>query len=348
MVRAATRHRSWLRPSSEIRVDLRPLAFQNSATIPTVRVSFLIPLYNCLPLTQAMLASLQATLPAGLDHEIILIDDGSTDGTRDWLHTFSTEAKLPHLRVLLNDRNLGYAATNNRAATIATGDLLVLLNNDLVLTPRWLEPMLAAHTALAPSAGIVGNVQRSIRTGEIDHTGIVINAKAKPVHDRELPPFAPALKPVPAVTGACLLIARELWLRLGGFDTSFINGGEDVDLCLRAADLGFLTAVAQRSTIHHHVSSSPGRKLRDEQNSRLLASRWRTELSHLAHRAACRDFLTREVNAATAFTAPLDVIQAALHAASLTSRPPVVALRRTADALDNEFSRWDKILPPAR
>ncbi|WP_175414861.1 glycosyltransferase family 2 protein [Nibricoccus aquaticus] len=310
-----------------------------------MRVSFLIPLYNCLPLTQAMLDSLQATLPVGLDHEIILIDDGSADGTRDWLRTLSSDATLPNLRVLINDRNLGYAATNNRAASIATGDLLVLLNNDLVLTSRWLEPMLAAHAALGPRAGIVGNVQLSIRTGEIDHTGIVINAKAKPVHDRELPPFAPALKPVPAVTGACLLIARELWLRLGGFDTAFINGGEDVDLCLRAARLGLTTAVAQRSIIHHHVSSSPGRKLRDEQNSHLLASRWRPEFARLSHRAVCRDYLARELTAATVATSPLDVLQAGLHAAGLTSRPPVVALRRMADALDNEFSRWDKILP---
>ena len=47
-------------------------------------VSFVIPLYNCLPLTQAMLASLRTSLPAGLEHEIIFVDDGSTDGTRDW------------------------------------------------------------------------------------------------------------------------------------------------------------------------------------------------------------------------------------------------------------------------
>lgn len=307
-----------------------------------MRVSFIIPLYNCLPLTQAMLASLKETLPAGLAHEIIFVDDGSTDGTRDWLHTLST----PHIRVLLNDRNLGYAAANNRAASLATGDILVLLNNDLILTPRWLEPMLAAHTSLGTRAGIIGNVQRSIRTGEIDHTGIVINAKGKPTHDRELSPFASAIRCAPAVTGACLLIARTSWLHLGGFDTAFMNGGEDVDICFRAARLGMGTAVAQRSVIWHHVSSSAGRKLRDEQNSRLLAARWRSEFTRFASQAACREYLTRDFSAATAFAAPLDALKAGLHAAGFISRPPVVALRRISDSFDLDQSRWEKILGP--
>jgi GT2 family glycosyltransferase len=309
-----------------------------------VRVSFLIPLYNCLPLTQATLASLQATLPAGLDHQIILIDDGSTDGTRDWLRTLSAVPAHSHLQVLLNDHNLGYAATNNRAAAAATGDFLVLLNNDLVLTPRWLEPMLAAHASLGSRAGILGNVQRTVATKEIEHAGFTINAKGKPVHRRDLPPFSPAVKIVPAVTGACLLIQRTLWHTLGGFDTAFVNGGEDVDLCLRAQKSGYVTAVAQRSVIFHHVSSSPGRKRRDEQNSRLLATRWRRELTQLTHRPWCRDCFQRQLNAASAFGSPLDALQIALHAAGLTRTPPVAALRGTADAFDAEFARWHDLL----
>jgi O-antigen biosynthesis protein len=305
-----------------------------------VRVSFLIPLYNCLPLTQAMLASLQATLPAELAHEIIFIDDGSTDGTREWLRTLENQDRF---LVLLNDRNRGYAATNNRGAEAATGDLLVLLNNDLILTPRWIEPMLSALHA-RPSFGMIGNVQRTVSTGAVDHTGIIVNAKGKPVHDRTLPPFASTIKMVPAVTGACLLIRADTWRRLDGFDTAFVNGGEDVDLCLRAARIGLLTAVAQRSVIYHHVSSSPGRKRRDEENSQLLATRWRNELTQLAHRAWSRDFFQRELTAATAFDAPLDALQISLHAAGIKSRPPVATLRGTADAFDLEFLRWSEVL----
>jgi GT2 family glycosyltransferase len=309
-----------------------------------VRVSFLIPLYNCLPLTQAMLASLQSTLPAGLDHEIILIDDGSTDGTRDWLHTLS----LPLLRVLLNDRNLGYAATNNRAAALASGDFLVLLNNDLILTPRWLEPMLAAHATLGLRAGLIGNVQRSMRTGEVDHTGFVITEHGKPEQDRTPPPLLRRVKKVPAVTGACLLLSRSIWTQLGGFDERFVNGCEDLDLCFKASATGLINAVALRSIIHHHISASPGRRTRDEENARLLTRRWRAHLRDLGSRASCRDYLAHEVNAASLFTEPLDVLQAGLHAAGLSSRPPVVALRRMSDALDAEFDRWEKIIPAAR
>ena len=116
-----------------------------------MQVSFVIPLYNNLALTRGCVESLQATLPAGLAHEIILVDDGSTDGTREWLKTLAAP-----FHVVLNDRNLGYAVANNRAAAIASGNLLALLNNDLVLLPGWLDPLFRAHRSLDAQAGVIG------------------------------------------------------------------------------------------------------------------------------------------------------------------------------------------------
>jgi len=157
-----------------------------------MQVSFVIPLYNCLPLTQAMVASLQASLPPGLAHEIILVDDGSTDGTREWLATLR-----PPFQVILHERNLGYAAATNRGAALACGEYLALLNNDLLLAPGWLEPMLAAHRHLGPRAGLVGNIQRQVRTGTVDHCGLQLSLRGKLEHRRTGPgPLARWLAPV--------------------------------------------------------------------------------------------------------------------------------------------------------
>jgi GT2 family glycosyltransferase len=313
-----------------------------------MQVSFVIPLYNCLPLTQAMVASLQASLPPGLTHEIILVDDGSTDGTRDWLGTL-TSPPGP-FRVILNERNLGYAGANNRGAAVAEGDLLGLLNNDLVLSPGWLEPMLAVHRRLGSRAGLVGNVQRNARTGAVDHSGIFINHRGKPEHDTSLPPglrFRPTdtWRQADAVTGACTLVRREFFTRLGGFDEGFANGGEDVDFCLRSQGAGCLSAVALRSVVLHHVSASPGRKLRDEQNSRRLTLRWRDELARLAARSSwSRHYLESE------WTGPHDAtdyplgLQALLYSLRLRRSPPAAAYAGMQAAIDGELARWDRIL----
>ena len=307
-----------------------------------MQVSFIIPLYNCLPLTQAMLASLQATLPAGLAHEIILVDDGSTDGTREWLQTLSE----PPFRVLLNERNLGYAIANNRAAALARGEFLVLLNSDLVLQPGWFEPMLAAHHSLGPRAGPIGNVQRHATTGLVDHAGIFVTRTGKPEHVRALPPppfaWLTPVREVRAVTGACLLIARDLWRQLGGFDEGFVNGGEDIDLCFRARAAGRINAVALRSVIRHHVSASPGRKLRDEENSRRLVRRWQREFL-TAGGDATRDWCRAHLAAAWANPNPLQcrlTLAALAHVLGLRAAPAEAVLAVTAGQA-GEFARWD-------
>lgn len=309
-------------------------------------VSFVIPLYNCLPLTQAMVASLQATIPTGLAHEIILVDDGSTDGTRAWLESHSPLRSSP-FRVLLNERNLGFAGANNRAVALARGEFLALLNNDLVLLPGWLEAMLDAHARLRGSAGLIGNVQLDAKSGLIDHAGLELTPTAKPIHVRQLPPLFSRLvqpvRPVPAVTGACVLLERSLWQRLGGFDEGYLNGGEDIDLCYRARAAGRVNAVALRSVVRHHVSSSPGRKARDEQNSRRLALRWRREFAADAIRPWCRDYLTHALAEPRSREYRLALVTCA-HLARLRRNPPPEATRGVEDNLAREFARWDEIL----
>ncbi len=313
-----------------------------------VQASFIIPLYNGLALSRECLRTLAATLPAGLDHEVVLVDDGSTDGTRDWLATLG-----PPCRVLLNEANAGFARTCNRGAEAARGELLFFLNNDLELLPGWYEPM--AALARRPDAGLVGNVQRHARTGELDHTGVRLDRRAKPGHARARWPSAIlprglilgpwASRRVPAVTGACFAVRRATWRELGGFDPAFINGGEDLDLCFRALAAGRRNRVALRSVVRHHVSQAPGRKRHDERNSFLLTARWRGTLVRLAARACSANYLDEHWEEPRDFPEPAEAFRTFLYRLHLWPTIPAGARAAATAAVAHELRRWNGLFP---
>jgi GT2 family glycosyltransferase len=309
-----------------------------------MKVSFIIPLYNCLPLTQAMLASLRETLPPGFDCEVIFVDDGSTDGTRGWLKNLPAPC-----RTILHDSNLGFAAACNHGAATAQGEYLFFLNNDLVLLPRWLEPMLAAFTR-HPAAGLVGNVQLNAATGAVDHAGIFFNHKGKPEHDTALP-FAHRLVPVAAyrevdaLTGACFAVRRAVWQQLGGFDEGFVNGSEDVDLALRARAAGLRHYVALRSIVRHHISASAGRKLRNEQNTYRLVLKWREPIALLAARDWCRHFIATHWDQSFIYDDRLGRA-AFYYVLRLLPFPPLDVLQGIRLAILQECERWATLAGP--
>ena len=181
---------------------------------------------------------------------------------------------------MLNERGLGYAANNNLAARLARAPLLCLLNNDTVLMPGWLEPMARLARRL-PDVACVGNVQREPVSGLVDHCGIYFREDGVPLHagkDTPAPPTEDYLEWA-AVTAACCVVRREVFLGLGGFDETYLNGLEDVDFCLRAAGKGYRHFVANRSVIYHHVSASPGRKAHEEANLARFLGTWREHLA---------------------------------------------------------------------
>jgi O-antigen biosynthesis protein len=302
-------------------------------------LSVVTPLFNCLRHTEAMVESLRASMPVGLTYEVILVDDGSSDGTRAWLAGLGEP-----FRVLLNDRNLGFGAATNRGAALARGSILALLNNDLVLRGGWLEPMLQALKSLGGRAGVVGNVQFDAGLDQVDHTGIFINLKGKPQHLREprslLASLLRPVRRVVAVTGACVLVKRETWLRLGGFDETYVNGCEDVDLCLRAQEAGLRNAVALRSCVLHHVSASPGRKQHDEENTRQLVLRWRREFALLGSRDWTWDHFARVVRDPRDFPDPAEAWRMVFFMAHLWRTPPATSLAGMETAIAGELARW--------
>lgn len=233
-----------------------------------------------------MLASLRASLPEGLAHEIIFVDDGSSDDTRGWLATLVE----PGVRVHLNASNLGFARSCNAGVALAEGVLIGLLNNDLLFEPGWLEPMLAALDAPYLRAGLVGNVQFRVADGRLDHAGVRLNLQGQFEHVCVLPSADREVVEVPAVTGACVLLRKADFDAVGGFDECYLNGAEDLDLCFKLRAVGHRIYLAPRSRIRHHVSLSRKQvTARDERNSQLLFARWRREIKrNLAARWAER------------------------------------------------------------
>ena len=226
------------------------------------RLSLITLFHNRRDLAQAFLQQWQRPGALPDDVELLWGDNASTDGTAEWLATATGWARV--VRFVTND---GYAAGNNRLAELARGDVLVFLNYDVVLPPGWLTELRAVLEA-RPDVGLVGNVQLSVRTRQVDHAGIFFDAAGRPAHFR--PPLAGLARlgwlPVPAVTGACLAVRREWWVRLAGFDPQFLNGYEDVDLCVRARAAGAEVLVATRSVIWHYISASPGRYVHEAAN----------------------------------------------------------------------------------
>lgn len=238
-------------------------------------ISFVVPLYNHLAESQVMLYSLLESLPAALSHEVIIVDDASTDGTRNWLAGLA----LSNVRVLINDQNLGYAKTNNRGVATAQGELLCLLNNDLVFEPGWLEPMLTMISSVPLRAGVVGNVHYRVVDGQLDHAGVYLSQAGAFMHKRPDPLPDRVIDKQIAVTGACVLMRRALFDEVGGFDERFINGCEDIDLCYKLRSLGLSILVSYESQIRHHVSLSRGKvSLQNERNSQMLFAKWRKEI----------------------------------------------------------------------
>ncbi|MEM9159356.1 MAG: glycosyltransferase family 2 protein [Verrucomicrobiota bacterium] len=251
-------------------------------------LSFITAIYNCLDLTKAMLQTLEATVDLS-KHEVILVDDASEPETANYLSTLSS----PY-RVVTNPTNEGFAYSNNRAAHKAKGDVLIFLNNDLELSPKWLEPMLDLLEN-APQAGLIGNVQRNHATGLIDHAGIFFDLEGMPTHARKNRNSLPSCSHQErnAVTAACVAIKRSTFIDHGGFSQDYRNGMEDVDFSLRLKQAGYRHYVSYQSVIRHHISVSPGRHEHNDANAQVYRRIWPNYAKTLGQKEWHREYLAR-------------------------------------------------------
>ncbi len=237
--------------------------------------TIVIPVFNRVDLTRQCLAALDASTPSHL-YEVVVVDNGSTDETAAFLRRARAAGIL---RAVFPGENLGFGKACNLGASLARGANVVLLNNDTIPGNGWLEALI--EVAENQSVGIVGS-RLLYPDGRLQHAGIGLQAEGLPyhIHRHEPAEYAPALvqRDYPAVTGASMLLRREVYEQLGGFDEMFQMYVEDVDLCLRAWDAGLRVVYCPKSLLVHLESASVTDLARRDEQVRtgwqLLRSRW--------------------------------------------------------------------------
>ena len=229
-----------------------------SENLPPVTV--IIPTRNRVDLLEKCLNGVSVTNYPNI--EVIIVDNDSDDPrTLDFLAGLDPARH----RVLRHAGEFNYSAINNRAVEQANGRLLCLLNNDIeVIEPNWLAVMAAQATR--KDVGAVG-AQLLYPDGRIQHAGVVIGMGGAAGHaHRLLIPYQEGYfyrhalpQFVSAVTAACLVVARDRFLAVGGLDKhNFAVAFNDVDLCMRLNQRGYQSFYEPRATLIHHESVSRG------------------------------------------------------------------------------------------
>ncbi|MBS1845243.1 MAG: glycosyltransferase family 2 protein, partial [Actinobacteria bacterium] len=231
-------------------------------------------------LLSTCLESIFAHPPERCEMEVIVVDDASDDATVD---RFSRHE--PPVTVVAHKQNKGFAVSCNDGADAAGDvDYVVFLNNDTVALPGWLDA-LVDEVAGRKDLGAVGS-RLLYPDGTVQHAGVMIGQDRWPRHLYAGFPADHAAvsrsRDVVAATAACVLIRRESFEALGGFDTAYVNGYEDIDLCLRlAVDREEKTRYCASSVLYHLESVtrwSEERAAGVEHNSRLFEDRWHDKI----------------------------------------------------------------------
>jgi hypothetical protein len=259
-------------------------------------VTIVVPVYENPRLTHECLLTLRGQ-PAGMAFEVICVDNGSAELTRSVLAAWARQ--WPVMRVLSLEKNLHFATGCNLGFEQARGNRVVFLNNDTRVTPGWL----AALVAPLNRRSIVAVQPRLLYpNGTVQCAGIVFSRHfhlGYPLFSGmpATTTFVNTARHMQAVTAACMAVRARDFARVQGFDPIFVNGQEDVDLCLRLRGLQPLESGGTRSsaegssrvaktkarwchyepasTVYHHEGRAPGRWQHLQPNRLHFVQRWR-------------------------------------------------------------------------
>jgi len=246
------------------------------------KVSLVIPTRDRVDLLRTCIDSVLAVTDYD-DYECVVVDNQSSDPEAlDYLAQLHGH---PRVRVLRFDAPFNYSRINNWAVAQCDGELVCLLNNDIeAIDPGWLAEM-AGH-ALRPGIGAVG-AMLYYPDGSIQHAGVVLGlgGVANHIYAGQPAGFAGhgsralVAQNLSAVTGACLLVRRSTYDRVGGLDERLEVAFNDIDFCLRLQEAGFRNVWTPFARLFHHESASRGAEDTAGKQQRFLA-----EVEHMQRR----------------------------------------------------------------
>ncbi len=225
-------------------------------------VSIIIPTRDHCELLRRCISSIRAKTSYA-QYEIVVVDNRSSE--QDTLAYFQEVTEVDNIRVLPYDKEFNFSALNNYAVAETRGEVVCLLNNDTeILTDDWLEMMLA-HLE-QPLAGAVG-VQLLYPDNTLQHAGVILGIGGGAGHSHKYKNAdtwgymarANVTQNLSAVTGACLMVSKNNYFKVGGLDEEkFSIAFNDVDFCLKLRETGLKIVYTPHVKLYHFESKSRG------------------------------------------------------------------------------------------
>lgn len=273
--------KSQVKPKSDIDSIIGDINL-NLATNSQPVVTVVIPVYGQLEYTLRCLMSI-ALNPASTPFEIIIVDDCSPDNSAEILQ------EVDGISLISNEKNQGFIRSCNAGAKVASGQYLYFLNNDTEVIAGWLDELIRTFDEF-PGTGLVGS-KLVYPDGSLQEAGGIIwkdGSAWNYGHNQDpLLPIFNYAREVDYCSGASIMLPKELFDELGGFDEHYLPAyGEDSDLALKIRDRGYRVIFQPLSVVVHYegVTSgtdvTQGTKAYQVQNSIKLYERWQKRLSH--------------------------------------------------------------------
>jgi len=277
----------------------------------------------------------------GIQYEIIVIDSASFDGSEAMV-----QSEFPLVKFIQSRENLGFAKSNNRAFQSAKGEWVLFLNPDTEIVGTAIAVLLAALKRM-PQAGAVGakllNTDGTLQTSCVQAFPTLLNQLLNAESLRRslphsklwgmAPLFNGGVEPqaVEAISGACVMLPRELLLRVGVFSEDYFMYAEDIDLSYKVSRAGYKCYYVPSACVIHHGGASSGKAGNTFANRMMCESVWRY---FNKTRGRCYGWAYRGAM----------VVAGLMRLAALLVVFPIAWVRMQRDSWRNAFRKWMAVL----